>query len=727
MVQVSETIPLTADKRIDQDAFLVLVQSRYPAEFTEQFSTLLSDLKQFAEDKTFHELPVADFALEMAAALYELNADPEALLACLFFPFITLKLANDEKRRKMVPREIFNIAQGVENMQATRVLLNLQDSLSQVDRMRKMLLAMINDVRVVLVKLAERLVLMRHLYEQSDVEQPLIAQGVMQLYAPLANRLGIGQLKWELEDRSFRALHDDQYRAITKNLDERRIDRENYVHDLIETLTSQLKGMGIESEISGRVKHIYSISKKMEKKHLSFDGLFDIQALRILVNDVDSCYRALSLVHEDYQSLPNEFDDYIATPKPNGYRSIHTVVKGPNDKNVEIQIRTFEMHEESEMGVAAHWRYKEGTNRDASYENRISWLRNLLDWQRELGAEDESIEALRTKVVDDRVYVFTPQGKVLDLPRGATPLDFAYQIHSDLGHRCRGAKIHGSIVPLTTPLNTGDEVELMTSNDIRPSRDWLLERSGYIKTAKARSKVSAWFRLQNKEENAAIGKDRLIKECAKAHIQKIDYDKLMGRFNHVHLDDFLAAIATGDVRLQTVMTVLKGDNVLPPETLTKEFKPGQLRRSKSDFVIEGVDNALIAPAGCCQPIMGDEIVGYVTQGKGVKVHREDCAQFAMVRVNNPERVLPVQWAQEIKGKYPLTLVLFGQNRTSLLRDITAVVSNYEVAILGMTTQMDKHKANVTVQLTVEVPTRALIDKLADQLNTIAGVVSVTRR
>lgn len=679
MVIASEYIPLTDNKRVDEDAFVSLVRSRYPAEFADRFESQLADLHQFADEQVLFELTPIDFALEMAAILYELNADPESILACLFYPILRLKLANDEKRRKMIDGNIYRISEGVVNMRAAKVLLHGKDSLSQVDRLRKMLLAMINDVRVVLVKLAERLVVMRHLYEQPESERADIAQAVMQIYAPLANRLGIGQLKWELEDRGFRALHDADYRQITSQLDERRIDRENYVTDFIANLTAKLQAEGVDSEISGRVKHIYSIYRKMQKKDLSFQQLFDIQALRILVKDVSSCYRALSVVHQNWESIPREFDDYISTPKANGYRSIHTVVKGPNAKNVEIQIRTYGMHEESEMGVAAHWRYKEGTSRDASYENRISWLRSLLDWQRELGEEDANIEAVRSKVVDDRVYVFTPLGQVIDLPKGATPLDFAYHLHTDLGHRCRGAKVHGHIVPLTYQLSTGDEMEVLTTNESRPSRDWLSERTGYINTSRARQKVSAWFRAQDRDEKPVV----------KAEAPK--------------------------------------ETPLLPSKYEREFKPKTPKPVVSDFIIEGVDNALIIPAGCCRPVMGDNIVGYITQGKGVKVHRDDCSQLAIVCEQNPERILPVEWASQIKGKYPLQLSIYARNRPDLLRDITAVIANEKLSIVGMGTQIDKKQTQVTISLTVEVPSRSYVEKLSKNLEGLEGVASVVRR
>lgn len=717
MVQASNQAIYNADRTVN----LAVLKAQCEQRFTgAKFACIDNAFNRALESGS-------EVAFEMAAVLFELNTDPTAIIAALLYPLYESQKITPACIKEQFGNEVWRIIRGVHDMSAAKILLTHRNDLSQVDRLRKMLLAMINDVRVVLVKLSERLVLLRRAKNFDEVERQNIGASVMQIYAPLANRLGIGQMKWEMEDRAFMILSPNEYKIITQHLSERRLDREHYIERMIEHLTDLLKADGIYAEVTGRVKHIYSIHRKMVKKHLDFEGLFDIQAMRILVRDVHNCYRVLSLVHDQFAPIQSEFDDYISTPKPNGYRSIHTVVQGPENKNIEIQIRSFAMHEESEMGVAAHWRYKEGTNRDASYENRIAWLRDLLDWQREMAEEDEHIEAMRTKVVDDRVYVFTPQGQVMDLPIGSTPIDFAYHVHSEVGHRCRGAKIHGNIVPLTYQLKTGDQVEIMTANESRPSRDWLSERLGYVRCPKVRSKIASWFRQQNKAENAAIGKERLLKECAKLHITKINYDELIGKFNQVHLDDFYSGIATGDIKLATVLARIIGEQ---PKTEPKALGDFQARKktgASGDFIIEGVDNALIAPAGCCRPVAGDEITGYISQGAGIKVHRTDCKQLRILQDQNPERFIDVSWANEIKGKYPVDLAIFGTNRDGLLRDITATVSNEELGISGLTTQTDRRGNTVTIVLTVDVASKEQVEKLQSILMNIPGVSEITRR
>ena len=717
MVQTSNQAIYNDDRTVNADILKQACERGFSAE---QFALI---------GKAFEAIggPDIDLSLEMAAVLFELNADPNALVAALLYPMVQHQLLNGAHIKEQYNAEIWRIIRGVEDMSAARVLLKHRQDLSQVDRLRKMLLAMINDVRVVLVKLAERMVLLRHTKTMDDPARQEIGMSVMQIYAPLANRLGIGQMKWEMEDRAFMILQPDTYKSITKNLSERRLDREQYLEMMIDRLDQALLQDGVKAEITGRVKHIYSIHRKMEKKHLDFKGLFDIQAMRILVRDIHACYRALSTVHQHFTPLPSEFDDYIATPKPNGYRSIHTVVKGPQDKNIEIQIRTYGMHEESEMGVAAHWRYKEGTSHDASYETRIAWMRNLLDWQRELGEEDAHIEEMRTKVVEDRVYVFTPQGQVIDLPIGATPIDFAYHVHTEVGHRCRGAKIHGAIVPLTYQLKTGDQVDIITAKESRPSRDWLSERLGYVKCPRVRNKIASWFRQQNKPENIVIGKERLLKECAKYHINKIDYDELVNRSNVVYLDDFFAGIATGDIKLHSIVARLRGEQKQEGDKAVGDFQSAKKTGASGDFVIEGVDNALIAPAGCCRPVAGDEIIGYITQGAGIKVHRKDCRQLSMLKEKSPERCIDVTWHTETKGKYPVDIAIYGHNRDGLLRDITATVSNEELGISGLNTSADKRGNHVTIVVTVDVKSREQAEKLQDILLNVSGVMQVSRR
>ena len=719
MVQSTQQSFILSDKSLDQEKFKKALGVRFSQDFLTLFNQLekldpkdyLAISSESLASPIFSTMPISPsmLGLEMAVVLFELNADPVAILAALLVPkFANFSLITKTKldllEKKLGPEssDIIQILRGVEAMNLAHALLDKQKLKSDLDGLRKMFLSMVNDVRVVLVALSKQLVLMRHIKTIDNMQAQMIAKTVMQLYAPLANRLGIGQLKWELEDRAFRQTSPLAYLNITKNLDEKRKDRENYLNNLLKNLEKILDQEAIDFELAGRVKHIFSIYKKMQGKHLDFEQLFDIQAMRILVRDIASCYKTLGLVHELWEPIESEFSDYISSPKPNGYQSIHTVVKGPEGKNIEIQIRTFSMHEESEMGVAAHWRYKEGVSRDSAYELRIAWLRNLLEWQKEVGQDlredlNQSGESAPHKniVLDQHVYVFTPEGKVLDLPQGATPIDFAYLIHTDLGHRCRGAKIHGHIVNLTYALKTGDVVEILTTKESRPSRDWLSERLGYVKCPRTRSKIAAWFRreddLNKDKDKEKIEKERLEKnKLNKLEQEKLEQEKLEKN------------------KLEKI-----------PER--KHFK------NSGDFVLAGVDNILISPAGCCRPVAGDLILGYITQGKGIRVHRQDCSQMILKSNWHPERLINIAWAEEIKGKYPVDLLIFSQDRSGLLKDITTVIVNEKISISGLNTHLDRKSQTTQIALTLDMKDREQVSRVCHVLKQVDGVMDVIRR
>lgn len=560
MVQVAHAVPIDSQGQVNIDAWFVWLRQHYSLQTVETLTSALTYLEQYGIDQP------SEFAqslyhqgVVMAVILSELHAEPMAVLAALLYPLINAGIVDDESIATPFGERVVKLLKGTRKMLAIQSLQ--ASSAKQLDQakvngLRKMLLAMIADVRVVLIKLSEVVCAMRASKQLSQTRALTLANEIIQVYAPLANRLGIGQLKWELEDHAFHWLHPKDYTMIKQKLDMRRIDREQYITDVIETIKSHLTARAIDAEVQGRVKHIYSIWHKMQHKHLDFEGLFDIRAVRILVRDISSCYRALSLVHEQWAPIAGEFDDYIASPKSNGYQSIHTVVAGPQGKSIEVQIRTFSMHEENEMGVAAHWRYKEGGGRDVSLENRINWLRSLIDWQAELAQEDGALEVLRSQAVDERVYVFTPDGAVVDLPKGATPLDFAYHIHTDVGHRCRGAKVDHKMVPLTYQLNTGDQVEILTQNQGKPSRDWMNPEAGYLISSRARSKVHAWFRQQDKSLFLQEGKEQLHKAVKKAHYRNVDYDALASRFNLRKADDLYVALSSGEIKLPSVLRQL---------------------------------------------------------------------------------------------------------------------------------------------------------------------------
>ena len=500
--------------------------------------------------------------VEMVEILSMLSMDIDTLLAAMLFPLADAEVVSEEVLRESVGKSIVSLIHGVRDMAAIRQLKATHtDSVSseQVDNVRRMLLAMVDDFRCVVIKLAERVAHLREVKDAPEDERVLAAKECTNIYAPLANRLGIGQLKWELEDYCFRYLHPAEYKRIAKLLHERRIDREHYIEEFVGGLRKSMKEEGVKAEVYGRPKHIYSIWRKMQKKHLAFDELFDVRAVRIVAERLQDCYAALGIVHTHYRHMPDEFDDYVANPKPNGYQSIHTVVLGPGGKPVEIQIRTKQMHEESELGVAAHWKYKEGTSGGArsGHEDRIAWLRKLIAWQEEMADSGEMLDEVRSQVFDDRVYVFTPKGDVVDLPAGSTPLDFAYHIHSDVGHRCIGAKIGGRIVPFTYQLQMGDQIEIITQKQPNPSRDWLNPNLGYVTTSRGRSKIHAWFRKQDRDKNILAGRQILDDELEHIGISLKEAEKfLLPRYNFNELDELLAAIGGGDIRLNQMVNFL---------------------------------------------------------------------------------------------------------------------------------------------------------------------------
>ncbi|PUY27698.1 GTP diphosphokinase, partial [Cronobacter sakazakii] len=526
----------------------------------------LTETWRYCEQQTQGH-PQADLLLwrgvEMVEILTTLSMDIDTLRAALLFPLVDGGVVSEEVLKESVGKSVVGLIHGVRDMAAIRQLkATHHDSVSseQVDNVRRMLLAMVDDFRCVVIKLAERIAHLREVKDAPEDERVLAAKECTNIYAPLANRLGIGQLKWELEDFCFRYLHPEEYKRIAKLLHERRIDREHYIDEFVTHLRTAMKEEGVKAEVYGRPKHIYSIWRKMQKKHLAFDELFDVRAVRIVAERLQDCYAALGIVHTHYRHLPDEFDDYVANPKPNGYQSIHTVVLGPGGKTVEIQIRTKQMHEDAELGVAAHWKYKEGAASGVrnGHEDRIAWLRKLIAWQEEMADSGEMLDELRSQVFDDRVYVFTPKGDVVDLPAGSTPLDFAYHIHSDVGHRCIGAKIGGRIVPFTYQLQMGDQIEIITQKQPNPSRDWLNPNLGYVGTSRARAKIHAWFRKQDRDKNIIAGRQILDDELAHLGISLKEAEKhLLPRYNFNEVDELLAAIGGGDIRLNQMVNFLQ--------------------------------------------------------------------------------------------------------------------------------------------------------------------------
>ena len=681
--------------------------------------------------------------VEMVEILSMLSMDSESLRAALLFPLANANVVSEEVLEEHYGKAIVSLVHGVRDMDAIRQLkATHNDSMAseQVDNVRRMLLAMVEDFRCVVIKLAERIAHLREVKDAPEDERVLAAKECTNIYAPLANRLGIGQLKWELEDFCFRYLHPDEYKHIAKLLHERRIDREQYIDTFVQSLRTEIVKEGVKAEVYGRPKHIYSIWRKMQKKALTFDELFDVRAVRIVAERLQDCYGALGIVHTLYRHLPSEFDDYVANPKPNGYQSIHTVVLGPKGKTVEIQIRTRQMHEDAELGVAAHWKYKEGgptgSARGASgHEERIAWLRKLIAWQEEMADSGDMLDEVRSQVFDDRVYVFTPKGDVVDLPAGSTPLDFAYHIHSDIGHRCIGAKISGRIVPFTYQLQMGDQIDIITQKQPNPSRDWLNPNLGYVNTSRGRSKINAWFRKQDRDKNIVAGRQILDSELDHLDISLREAEKLLlPRYNVNTLEELLASIGGGDIRLNQMSNFLQSKLNKPSaeeedrEALRQLTQKSAAPRSKESgrVVVEGVGNLMHHIARCCQPIPGDEIVGFITQGRGISIHRADCDQLTELMSHAPERIVDAVWGESYSSGYSLVVRVTANDRSGLLRDITTILANEKVNVLGVSSRSDTKKQLATIDMDIEIYNQQVLGRVIARLNQVPDIIDARR-
>ncbi len=600
----------------------------------------------------------------------------------------------------------------------------------QTETLRKMLLAVVSDPRLVLARTAEELVALRHARNLPAAERARRALEARAIYAPLANRLGVWQLKWELEDLAFRYLEADEYRRVAAALNERRADRERFIEGLCEELRAQLQSAGIEAQVYGRPKHIYSIYRKMQRKQLDFAQLFDVRAVRVVVSSVPECYAALGIVHGRWPYIPGEFDDYIATPKGNGYRSIHTAVIGPQARSVEVQIRTREMHEHAELGVAAHWSYKEGGPRDAHYQRKIEWVRRLLeppDGSR-ADADRDLIEGMRTELFEDRVYVLTPKGEVIDLPHGATPLDFAYQVHTALGHRCRGAKANGRIVPLTHQLVNGEIIEIITGKHEAPSRDWLAPEQGYLVSARNRSKVRAWFRKQDVGDNRSAGRAIAERELARIGARAEQLNALARELKVRDPEQLYELLGEGEI---TVTQLLQAASRLfepsAPPPLVRPARPAGGRRRSSPVEIEGVGDLPITLARCCAPLRPQPIAGYVTLGRGVTVHRSDCASFARMSALKPDRVLKVEWASAHAEAMNVVLAVSAYDRRGLLRDLSDVLAVERLSIDAATTRTDHETGLAHFALTVAVRDLEQLARVLRHLSGVANVIAARRQ
>ncbi|WP_100643883.1 GTP diphosphokinase [Alteromonas facilis] len=674
---------------------------------------------------------------EMVEILVQLNMDDTTLQAALVFPYCQQHALSADDVLETFGEEIAHLIEGVRKMEAIRALHGRGTKKAafqeqQIDSIRRMLLAMVEDVRAVVIKMAERICALQSVKDADEETRVMVATECSSIYAPLANRLGIGQLKWELEDLAFRYLHPNTYKQIASMLDEKRADRTEYIETMVDRLQSLLNEQGIQATVYGRPKHIFSIWKKMQKKRLSFEQLFDIRAMRIIADRLQDCYAALGIVHAHFKHIPNEFDDYIATPKPNGYQSIHTVIIGPQGKSIEIQIRTQQMHQDAELGIAAHWKYKEGAHSKASgHEERLNWLRKILQWQEEVAESGDIVEELRSQVFDDRVYVFTPRGDVLDLPQGSTPLDFAYYVHTNIGHRCIGAKVNKRIVPFTYHLKSGDQVEVLTGKEPNPSRDWMHPGLGYVHSSRARATIHSFFKKQDRVKNLEAGKEIVERELNKAHLPIKALADICERFNQPSVEDLYTAIGAGDVRVMSVVRQLQQQLEPPkpePEAIVRApVKPSHSKKRDDSIVVEGVGYLMSHLANCCQPVPGEPIVGYITQGRGVSVHRQNCEQLSHLLDQHPEREVEVNWSGDVSVGFEAQLLVMCTDRTGILRDITTVLANQRVALLGVNSISNKAAGSADIVLTIEVQDVKSLRKVMLSLKQIHDVVDVVRK
>ncbi|MEP7096539.1 MAG: bifunctional (p)ppGpp synthetase/guanosine-3',5'-bis(diphosphate) 3'-pyrophosphohydrolase [Dokdonella sp.] len=657
------------------------------------------------------ELGVGEEA-QAACVLHALNLSGASLGAADFADF---------------PTDVKALVEGQQAAEQVWSLYAAHGSVGGAEGLRRLLLAIIRDIRVVFILLARQLVRMRAAAHAPEAQQRALAKLTADIHAPLANRLGIWQVKWELEDLAFRYLQPVVYRRIADLLDERRSGREAWITNARQQLIDALANAGIKADIAGRPKHIYSIWRKMQRKGLEFSELYDVRALRVLVDDLSACYAALGVVHTLWPYIAGEFDDYIASPKGNQYQSLHTAVVGPEGKTLEVQIRSHDMHQHAELGVAAHWRYKEGGGADASFERKIAWMRQLLESKEARDDDAALLAGFRTEVVEDRVYVLTPKGQVVDLPRGATVLDFAYAIHTDVGHRCRGAKVNQRIVPLTFQPVSGDRIEILTAKVIEPRRDWLSVQHGFLTTHRAREKVRAWFKRIDLQQNLAAGRSLLDRELKRLALASTNLDGLPERFQLRTHDELLEALALGDVTPGQIARALH--EWTTPRDLPADSTPPPTRVPNADpgaIVIEGIGNLLSQLARCCQPLPGDAVIGYITRGRGVSVHRVDCAQLASLRAREPGRLIAVEWGKRSARAYDVDVVVRGYDRKWLHKDISTTIAAANVHVIAVNARVDARKGLAEMNYALRVNDFGQLSGLLARLLAVPNVIEARR-
>lgn len=678
--------------------------------------------------------------IEVATILAELGMDTSTIVAGLLHDVIEDTEYTYDDIKNLFGEEVANLVSGVTKI--TKMEYKSKEE-QQADNFRKMLLAMADDIRVIIIKLADRLHNMRTLKYRKKEKQKKTAMETLDIYAPLAHRLGISKIKWELEDLSFRYLHEEEYYDLVKQVAEKRTEREIYIKKIIEEMYNKLEEAGIDSDIDGRPKHFFSIYKKMVTKNKSIEQIFDLTAIRVLVNTVKDCYEVLGIVHTIYKPIPGRFKDYIAMPKPNMYQSLHTTVIGPQGKTFEIQIRTFEMHRTAEYGIAAHWKYKEGDNngetKEKNFESKLVWLRDMLEFQKETADAQEFIEGFKIDLFTDEIFLFTPKGVVIDLPNGATPIDFAYRIHTDIGNKCVGAKVNGKIVPLDYKLKTGEIVEVLTSNNAKgPNMDWL----NIAKSNQAKSKIRSWFKKAKKEENISKGKELFEKELKKQGVHFADiakgetYEKFVKRNNINGMDDLYALIGLGAISASSFIWKLKDENQSKDEKVIEENTNkiiedniSKAQRNKIDqtvgITVKGVDNLMIRFAKCCNPVPGDDIMGYITKGRGISVHRADCSNLKNLIMEDGDKVVDVSWGTSNGRAYIAEIQVKAEDRSGLLTDIMGIISELNLQLNALNAKSAKGSM-AYVNIKVKIDTVELLKDLMKKIRHLKGIIDVYR-
>jgi GTP diphosphokinase / guanosine-3',5'-bis(diphosphate) 3'-diphosphatase len=608
-----------------------------------------------------------------------------------------------------------------EEQQKEQILKSRKRDLAS-ETLRKTFLAMGDDIRVVLIKLADRLHNMRTLSYMPEQKRRRIAKETLDIFAPLANRLGIWQMKWELEDLGFRYTNPEKYKEIAEQLAERRVDREGNIEKTIAKLHQLLEQNGIKVEITGRPKHIYSIYKKMMEKGKSFEMVLDLRAVRLIVPDIPSCYAALGVIHTHWRPIPHEFDDYIAAPKDNFYQSLHTAVIFDDGKPLEVQIRTPEMHQNAEYGIAAHWRYKEGRKRDDEFEQRVNWLRRLMDWRKDVDDAQEFMDGMKTDVFQDRVYVFTPRGDIIDLPSGSTPIDFAYHVHTEIGHRCRGAKINGKLVTLDYALKTGDQVEILTAKQGGPSRDWLNSNLGLVNTQRGRAKIKQWFKKQDWDQNVSQGKLQLDRELRRLGLESIDIHHYSQEYEYKNLDDFYEAIGCGDLSLGRLIGKISDLSKEKNEDILSPTPVSEVKSTPDSITVLGLKGMLTSIARCCNPVPGDEIIGYITRGRGATIHRQDCPNILRLR-GDQERIVKVSWG-EVKHTYPVAVEVKAYDRQGLLGDISSILNNESINLIDISLKVNHNLA--VIKLVLDIGDLVQLSRILTRIESLQNVMEVHR-